>query len=173
MKEDRLAPLPGRVQSGRGIATLHCCNHSKEIESALGYSPYPGSLNIILDQPVRLALENAYVFDHGHRYLWQARLLKHPVFLYRWDLTPLHICEIIADRNLRSYFHFQDGDRVTIEVGKCIPHAPDIFSKAGWFFLWFGRKKWFYTSDHYERWTRYYTWRLGAAQKPWTLSRTD
>ncbi len=171
--DHQLTFLYGRVQSGRGIATRHCQKHSKEIEAAVGRPIYPGSLNVILDHPVRFSRAHAYPFDHGHRFLWHATLFGHPVCLYRWSTIPLHICEIIADVQLRSHFQLADRAPVILAVDKRIPCRPDLISRIGWLTLWLGRKRWYYDFDYYERLVRYYTWRVGAAQKPWNQSCAD
>lgn len=143
----------GAVTSGRGEA--------KDIFGGLktpGVMPdmqplFPGSLNIVLDFPLRLQLSLGRQFSTSPRFLWQARLKGSdiPIYVYRWKGCPLHVLELVSPIQLRKALGLLDGSVVELEL------IPETIGKVGWIshccwmFLWKGRASWYYTHERYKR----------------------
>jgi SAM-dependent methyltransferase len=142
-----MATLRGKVVAGRRIASDHIASASDELEIIIGERPYPGSLNVLLDQPTKLSDEAATYFDGGQRLLWPAHVNGTKVWLYRWRNAPLHILELIAPFSLRERFGFAQGGAIEIDVDAAIlVRVP----RVSWALLWKGRERLAYTSDRYD-----------------------
>ncbi|MBK1735069.1 hypothetical protein CKO15_07175 [Halorhodospira abdelmalekii] len=166
--DDRLEPTPlppntrmfsGCVASGRGIAGGQVTTHQERLRRLTGVALYPGSLNLILSEPVRLARRRRKRFAHG-LYIWPGWLSApdaatephhtYPVWLLRWCDAPLHIIEVLATERLRTRFDLHDGDRLQIHLKRrCLsPVAPEerLLHAA----IWGGRRgAWYYSHDDY------------------------
>ncbi len=98
MQSPKFCTLVGRVTKGRGFAKDIFA--MEPIPGALsdGGRFYPGSLNVVLDGPVRLDVGKAIPFAGGKRYLWHVSIngVGTPVFAYRWKGCPLHVLEIVS-----------------------------------------------------------------------------
>jgi hypothetical protein len=143
----------GTVASGRGEA--------KDIFGGVnigGEMPalqplFPGSLNLLLNFPLRLHLSLGKPFSTSPRFLWHARLKGSdiPVYVYRWKGCPLHVLELVSPIQLRTALGLHDGSVVELEL------LPEMISNVGWIshcwwtFLWKGRGSWYYTHERYKR----------------------
>lgn len=160
----RLA-LGGQVLSGRGTAAEHIEINADDIEAIIGQRVYPGSLNLVLDRPIRLEEGHALFFDRGHRMLWPATLDGLDVWLYRWTHTALHVVEVVAPFHIRDRLSIRDGDTVTIEVRRDHVARVDVIGWFTWALVWVGRQKWPYTRDVYYAKLRPHCRALGATQE--------
>ena len=121
--------LKGGVSSGQGEAAkfLELPWVMKQIVNKLGFTPYPGTLNILLSKenkkrqralekatPIRLCPAEGYS---------GGKIFK--AFLYNIECAivipeisgyPLNIVEIISPAYLRKQLQLQDGDEVTVAV---------------------------------------------------------
>ena len=163
-RQRHLSRIDGVVSSGRGNAAGHIQAQAADLRQLLAMDPFPGSLNVVLDKPVRFEERLALPFDAGERYLWHARLNDQPVWLYRWKGAPLHIVEVISGQKLRDCLHLADGDRINIEI---VPEAIAEVTweeRVAWSVVWLGRRSWYYKSNMYRFKTSRYCRRYGAVQ---------
>lgn len=158
--------LRGVVAAGRGMATGHIQEEYPAFKAALGTDIHPGTLNVVLDGPVRLDRSLARVTADEHRLMWPARLNDHPVWFYRFAHAPLHIVEIIAVEHLRGALGLKDGDPVVIEIPRMCVAPLSTVERIGWAALWAGRRGWYYRKDGYAARTRRLSIDIGATQMP-------
>ncbi len=93
-------------------------------ERLLGIKPYPGSLNVVLDDPWTLPqgcvrLDPAEL-GIGVNFV-PCRIFDQPAFLFRTDaheawVEQHRVVEVLAAVRLRDAYQLADGDRVEIEV---------------------------------------------------------
>jgi hypothetical protein len=154
----------GKAVSGRGKAAKQISVLADEIANLTQCRVYPGTLNIVLEQPLLLDDAIALKWDNGGRLLWPAKLEGKPVWLYRWASGPLHIAEIVAEQRLRDHLDIKDAHVYTIEVDRSIvvPHS----KKAAlvWHLLWWRRGHWHYKYAGYALQAGDLGHVLGAAQ---------
>ncbi len=118
--------------SGEGKYFLSLEGYKRQIYEKLGFEPYPGTLNVLLDdesaeRKVLLALRKPIVIEgfveDGRRY---GDVLAYPVKIVDvWPAAliiptrthhPPSIAEIIAPVNLREKLGLKNGDTVIIKV---------------------------------------------------------
>jgi hypothetical protein len=155
----------GQVTSGRGMASGELLSLENELLAIVGKPLCPGSLNVILKHPLRLRDETGFSFDRGHRSIWRASLNGVDVWIYRWQLAPLHIVEIICGVNLRKRFNLQDGDRISLQVSDNQIEEIGLLSRFVWAAIWMGRRQWTYTNREYYESNMYGCMEFGAAQQ--------
>ena len=137
--------LVGTVCRGRGVASEHLREYAQELERILGAPPIPGTLNLILQGPLGLDVQQcALVRDK--RFFWSASVAGIPVLAYRWPGCPLHILEIVAPLMLRAHLGAGDGDSVSIAVEGKQTLTPK--QRLSWSILWSLRQDRFYASDY-------------------------
>lgn len=156
--------VKGKIVSGRGVATTHIGMFEREIKDIMGERPFPGSLNLVLDRPIRVDFEKVKKFDDGFRMLCPARMNGVDVWVYRWMTTVLHAVEIIAPVKLREHLRLGDGDVVSLQIRKDLLVAIPLLDRLAWAVFWAGRKSWCYTNDQYYFRIRGVSSRLGATQ---------
>lgn len=143
-----MAKISGTVVPGRNVGSTHISDAAAEIELLTGERLERGTLNVLLDKPLKLRRDKALPFEGGHRLLWPAVLNGSRVWLYRWSHAPLHVAEFLAAQSLRKTLGLKDQGLVTIEIADDLTEpAPSI----AWALLWKGRKSWVYTHDRYNR----------------------
>lgn len=121
--------LDGKVVSGQGSGRkyLELPWVMQQIEEKLGFTPYPGTLNLLLSEEsarVRKLLEKAKSFKifpaEGYcvGILIKATIkgLKCALIIPQVKGYPENILEIIAPVNLREALKIADGDAVTVKV---------------------------------------------------------
>ena len=99
-----LATWSGRVLPGKGKARILV--PELDLADQIGYTPYPGTLNLILERPVFLrAPQVSATNPRGKTYdLWPALLDGHPVHLWhgrQWGAVGRRV-EAIAPIRLRD-----------------------------------------------------------------------
>jgi riboflavin kinase len=99
----------------------------QQIKEKLGFNPYPGTLNLRLDEEnvklkVSLEKEAKLRLCHSEGYctglLFKAFIggLACGVVIPQVEDYPDEELEIVADENLRKNLHFHDGDTVRVSV---------------------------------------------------------
>lgn len=155
----------GHVLPGRGQAAIHINHFMPEIQAITGEEIFPGSLNIVLDRPVRFSCSAAASFDNNFRMLWPASLNDVPVWIYRWQHTALHVVEVIAPVQLRSLLQLDNGSAVKLRVVTDAVGTVSLTGYATWAILWAGRKNWPYTNTGYYMRSSGIAQKLGATQR--------
>jgi SAM-dependent methyltransferase len=155
----------GEVWFGRGRAASHIRENSAELLDKTKEQFVEGSLNLILNQPLRFAIENALEFDDGKRLLWPASLNGLPVWVYRWQHAPLHVVELLSKLHLRTELGLSDGDLVKVSTKRTNVGNVSPVGRLVWNLCWVGRRKWCYTNDRYYFRTKRWCRELGATQK--------
>ncbi len=122
--------LRGKVTSGKGEGTklTELAWVKRQINQRLGFSPYPGTLNIRLTpestkqkqqlvnaKTTEITPENGYCTAK----LFQAHIatnIKTAVILPQVSDYPAETLEIIAPVNLRQKLKLNDGDQITVRA---------------------------------------------------------
>ena len=125
--------IRGRVIKGKG--GYGKAPHSPEAAAYFKNTPIRGTLNIALDQPVRLRHEKALNFV-----FWPSYIERIPCLIMRTSHTPLHIVEVISDEQLPC----TRGDYVTLVIprGNTLD-LPAIHRTIWKIFYGFGRTHWY------------------------------
>lgn len=121
--------LKGRVFSGIGEGRIYVELYSGLIKRVLGIEPYPGTLNIALDNSYISAA--ARLFKSRPHFIieppapslarglaWRAYIDNVECFIVRPSITiySFDVIEIISSRRLRDYLGLVDGSVVEIKV---------------------------------------------------------
>jgi hypothetical protein len=157
--------LEGQVVSGRGRAAFDLVTLREEVQTIVGEPLCPGSLNIILNHPVRLVDAAGFPFDLDYRTLWRASLGGIDVWVYRWRESPLHIVEILSSVYLRERLNLKNGDTVTLLISRGQIEKIHFLERFIWAALWTGRRHWFYAYKYYSNHTVRFGKELGATQE--------
>ncbi|MEB3816816.1 MAG: CTP-dependent riboflavin kinase [Desulfurococcales archaeon] len=132
--------IKGKVFSGRGEGAFYVSIYAKQFEAAIGYRPYPGTLNIMLDDEDAVKLDKCLktlkpiIVEPpkiegarlGGVYLYPARVYKdlnsRDVYIVRPMIThyKINVVELLSNVYLRGMLNVVDGDEVTVEVS-CAP----------------------------------------------------
>jgi 2-polyprenyl-3-methyl-5-hydroxy-6-metoxy-1,4-benzoquinol methylase len=157
--------LKGQVVSGRGLAAPELLTLREQVQSIVKEPLCPGSLNVILNRPVRFLATAGMAFDLDYRTLWPASLDGIKVWVYRWRESPLHVVEILSSVYLRERLSLKNGDTVTLrlsggQIGKIQP-----LERFFWAALWTGRRRWFYSYKFYSNHTVRLGKEFGATQE--------
>lgn len=157
--------MEGQVVCGRGLAAPELVRLREQVQAIVKEPLYPGSLNIILNRPVRLLDTAGFKFDLNYRTLWRASLGGIDVWVYRWRESPLHVVEILASVYLRGRLNLKNGDAVTLRISTAQIVELDFFERFIWALLWTGRRRWFYSYRLYSNRTVRLGKELGATQE--------
>ncbi len=132
----------------------------------LSAQPRPGSLNIIMERPIKLSsLAGTWLDRNEGRMVWKARINGYDVLLYRWLDCPLSVVEVISDLHLRTALNLNESATVTLDIASDSLDDIEMRERIGWLFLWWGRSKLYYRGNYHD-WTvslqRYFDGKLGA-----------
>jgi hypothetical protein len=141
----------GRVVSGRGIASRVLGDLEPQIQQEIGAKIVNGSLNVILNRPVRLRDSSALLIEDGRRRFWPASVAGTPVWVYRWVGATEHVIELVAEHHLRSTLGLQDGDTIRVILRSKDVEPTSLARLLAWAILWMGRRNWYYTRSRYVR----------------------
>lgn len=109
--------------------------HSSEVAAYFKNTPVKGTLNIALDQPVRLRRTKAFIPK-----FWPSYIEGIPCLITRTSHTPLHIVEAISDEQLP----YTRGDYVTLVIPRGYTlNLPPVHRKIWKIFYGFGRTHWY------------------------------
>lgn len=141
----------GSVVDGRGRASEHLAEFNEALRVVSGQIFHPGSLNVVLERPLRLRPDVGVAFDEwGKRRLWSGRLNGDRVWIYRWRGCPLHIVEVLHPDLLRKRLQLRTGSIIRLELDGAA--RPSVIDRLFWGCLWaLGRRGWFYTRPEYAR----------------------
>ena len=141
--------LLGRIQKGRGVATRQLDWREEKFHEALGGPPFPGTLNLLLENPV--VFSDGAGFSLGERIFVPARIPQVGlVLLHRWRGAPLHVVEVVSVVSIRQTLGVGNGEVVKLEV---LQRDVVDLSWAQRFFhylLWCGRSTWYYSNCKYS-----------------------
>jgi CTP-dependent riboflavin kinase len=157
--------LEGQVVCGRGLAAPELVTLSEQLQAIVNEPLCPGSLNIVLNHPVRLLDTAGFSFDRRYRTLWPASLGGINVWVYRWRESPLHVVEILSSVYLRGRLNLKNGDAVTLRISRSQIAELHFFERFIWALLWTGRRRWFYSYRLYSNRTVRLGKELGATQE--------
>ncbi|MBE7638689.1 DUF120 domain-containing protein [Sneathiella sp. P13V-1] len=132
--------------SGRGFGADMVNINQKVIEETLDAVPFPGTLNIVTDEP--LLLKKAVQLDQkGKLFGVRGAINNIPCLLYRFNYTPMHVFEVIAPVHLRNTLGLEDGQKVGITVSKENIMPPTEKRRRLWELFYKGRLEAYY-DDH-------------------------
>jgi riboflavin kinase len=121
--------LEGEVTSGLGKGKYYMSKkvYQEEFDDKLGFKPFPGTLNLKVDEEERKefeengeTLEIREVYEDGERLsnvdVTPCRIGEVECGVLKLEFTeqPDSIAEIIAPIDLREKFDLEDGDRIKI-----------------------------------------------------------
>ncbi len=155
----------GQVVCGRGLAAAELVKLREQVQAIVKEPLYPGSLNIVLNRPVRFLDPAGFAFDLDYRTLWRASLGGIDVWVYRWRESPLHIVEILSSVYLRERLNLKNGDTVTLRISSAQIGKLRYLERLIWALLWAGRRRWFYLYKFYSGRTVRFGKDLGATQQ--------
>ena len=158
----------GQVVSGRGIGKHQVLRCRAELHAIVKKSLYPGTLNILLNRPLRLLDAAGFTFDCENKMVWPASLSGEDVWIYRWRGCPLHVVGVLSPICLRERFNLKDGDDVTLGLSNGQIGAINTLGRLAWAALWIGRRNSFFLRDTcHTGLNRTMTWskKLGALQQ--------
>ena len=125
--------IRGRVIKGKG--GYGKAPHSPEVAAYFKNTPVKGTLNIALDQPVRLRHVKTLI-----SMFWPSYIEGIPCLITRTSRTPLHIVEVISDEQLP----YTRGDHVTLVIPRGYTlDLPSIHRTIWKIFYGFGRTHWY------------------------------
>jgi CTP-dependent riboflavin kinase len=113
--------LVGEVCAGFGAASRDVRNGVYPA-ALLGFTPYPGTLNLRTDPGVLAGVGDPYVINGPEcpLWLWPAMIGDRRVWVMHPDRHPpveqATLCEILADVSLRDKLGVQDGDTVKVRL---------------------------------------------------------
>ena len=121
--------LEGRVFSGKGEGAefVNLSWARRQIEQKLGFTPYPGTLNIRLDEKntkMKKALMNAAAAEilpapgYCRGRIFEASIMKMKCAIVIPEVLgyPENVVEVISPADLREKFHLADGSWVEVKV---------------------------------------------------------
>ncbi len=158
----------GQVASGRGMGTDRVIRFKHELYAIIKQFLYPGTLNILLNRPVRLPDSLGFTFDHDGGKVWPASLNGVDVWIYRWRGCPLHIAEVLSPYCLRDRLNLKDGDDVTLGLSDEQADEINPLGRIAWAALWLGRRDSYFLRDSChtgQNKTMLWSKKLGALQQ--------
>ena len=128
----KTARFRGVVFSGLGEGSFYVSIYTPQFRRALGIRPYPGTLNIRIDEasyqeldrclslirPIRVSPPKLPGARLGGVLAYPARVNGYDVFIVRPEITVYKrgVVEVIAEKYLRAELGVEDGDVVDLEV---------------------------------------------------------
>lgn len=113
--------------------------HSPKVAACFENTPIRGTLNVALDQPVRLR-HGAGNVEVLNSMFWPSYIQGIPCLIMRTPHTPLHIVEVISDVRLP----YSRGDRISLVIPRgCTLDLPPNHRKVWALFYGLGRTRWY------------------------------
>jgi hypothetical protein len=160
--------MVGQVVSGRGMGTHRVIRYKEELHTIVKQYLYPGTLNILLDRPVRLPDDQGFTFDREGGMVWPAFLNGVEVWIYRWRWCPLHVMEVLSPLCLRERLSLKDGDNVRLGLSEEQTGEITPLGRLAWAALWIGRRNSYFLRDTChsgQNKTMLWSRKLGALQQ--------
>ena len=146
--KNNFSKYTGTVISGRGKTESKFKKWNKIFDKKINKIFYPGSLNLVLQEPIMLNTNKALNFANKY-FLWNGIIDDVPVYLLRWNRCPLHIIEVLSKHRLRDFFRINDGEAITISIKNDYVSDLALSKRIAWFVLWKKREYLYYSSDYY------------------------
>ena len=117
--------LKGRVVNGNKSGAYFISQYSSKINSKVGYTPFPGTLNIECNTTPRFPTRSKFISswtergkEHGAVWIYSATMLNTKVHVVVPELTSHanNIIEVISPHCLKSKLNLKNGDFVEIEI---------------------------------------------------------
>jgi CTP-dependent riboflavin kinase len=117
--------LVGRVATGSGDLQRWMTLHAEAYAAAVGVPLYPGSLNLVLNEPWALPPQRIRVSaeEVGRLvYLVPCSVGARPCFIFRTDMAEQaggdehRVLEILSDVRLRDELGLDDGDTIEVSI---------------------------------------------------------
>jgi riboflavin kinase len=125
--------LEGKVTTGLGKGKYYMAKnvYQEAFEEKLGFKPFPGTLNLEVDEEKRKSFEESFetykirdVYEDGERLsdvdVTPCRIKDVRCGLLKLEFTdhPDSIAEIVAPVELREKFNLSDGDKIILRHEK-------------------------------------------------------
>jgi hypothetical protein len=141
--------LPGLIVSGRGVGAGMVEANQDVICDILGATPYPGTLNVVLDAP--LLLKKAHQLDaKGKLFGVQGFINGVSCLMYRFHGAPLHVVEVISSVHLRNTLELKDDQAIEVVLPQENTATPSPQRRRLWE-LFYGRRLQAYYDDHMHK----------------------
>jgi len=144
----------GIVCAGRGKGAVAISNNSDRIAEILGRTPYPGTLNVILNRP--LSLKGGRPLDAKAKHFGVLGEINGiPCLIERWKGAPLHVLEIVSSVFLRETLGLKDGEFVELSVTEGSFIEPAGWRSWLWSVFYRNRLEGYYDAtvfDGFQRW---------------------
>ena len=148
--------LEGVVCAGRGRGASAINDNSDRIAEILGATPYPGTLNVILNRP--LTLKGGVPLDAKAKHFGvYSEINGTPCLIERWKGGPLHVLEIVSSSFLREALGLKDGQIVELSVPK-----GSLVEPSGW-------RSWLWSLFYKDRPEGYYDEKIFNGIQRWKL----
>jgi len=148
--------LEGVVCAGRGRGASVINNNSDRIAEILGATPYPGTLNVILNRP--LTLKGGVPLDAKAKHFGVcSKINETPCLIERWKGGPLHVLEIVSSTFLREALGLKDGQIVELSV----PNG-SLVEPSGW-------RSWLWSLFYKDKPEGYYDEKILSDIQRWKL----
>ncbi|MBI4019007.1 MAG: DUF120 domain-containing protein [Candidatus Aenigmarchaeota archaeon] len=122
--------IKGKIFSGFGRGGDLIKKWGPRITHLLKISPYPGTLNVRLQEPINIApyatIEMDYILSHGKRhidaYFMPVKLVFKDKTEECWGMRDADktynndVLELLSTKNLKEVANLKDGDEVEIEL---------------------------------------------------------
>ncbi|MBS3116492.1 CTP-dependent riboflavin kinase [Candidatus Woesearchaeota archaeon] len=114
--------IKGKIVSGLQKGHLFVSQYNPEFQKWLGFSSYPGTLNIKVKDVLLFPLQNKIQIKPPEGGIVDCYLtiinnvLKGAIVIPHKTRHPREIIEIIAPANIREMLHLKDGDEIQCEL---------------------------------------------------------
>lgn len=116
--------IKGKVSSGLGEGKSYVLKYLEALENQLGFTCYPGTLNLELSKPIKLGDHAKIIVEIPEKgfqpvdcYLVRVQnSYDGAIVIPRATRHGKEIVELVAPVNLRERLHLQDGDEIECEL---------------------------------------------------------
>ena len=114
----------GKIASGPKEGAYWVSKYSDRIYDKLGFHPFPGTLNIKVDGPIRYPEKGVFIPSWKEKRQYFGAVFLFPAIMLNtkvWVILPeeqrhTDVIEVISESRLRTKFDLRDGDDVEIEI---------------------------------------------------------
>ena len=112
----------GTVRTGLGDTSRQLVYYHDRVAKVLGYTPYPGSLNLKLNKPRKKPQTTSRVYTErfGVYHFYPCTIegvAAHIMIPPGWKgKDKPNVAEIVCAKNLRQTLNLKDGDRVHLSI---------------------------------------------------------
>jgi len=145
--------ITGKIIKGRNRSQEDLFNPESNIKKMLGLDIYPGTLNLIINEPLLLNTKYGIPIDiQKKRYVWRLDNPRYApkIFLYRWIGCPMHVVEIISTHHIKKFHNLKNGNNFNINLNSKYIFPINKYKYIVWFLLWKGRVDWYYNNENYK-----------------------